>query len=104
MDDALPHNLERAFNRASKVDGAGAAQVRGDYEVCPIPKQDRADTAYACIETASHLGRVPPGWMSPAQKKLHDRVVAETRGSKPGPPRTTRGALRRMPRAGWSGG
>lgn len=77
VDNALPHNLERAFSRASEVDGAGAAQVRGDYEVCPIPKQDRADTAYACIETASHLRRVPRGWMSPAQKKLHDRAVAE---------------------------
>jgi hypothetical protein len=76
VDDAVPSNLARLYSRV--VNDAGLrGTVRGDFEVCPIPKQGFADTAYACIQTATHLRRISPDWMSPAQKRLHDRAVAD---------------------------
>ena len=79
VDDAVPHNLDLFYNKAADVAGLGGATVRGDFEVCPIPKQGLADTAYACIQTATHLKRVSRDWMSPAQKRRHDRAVAAAR-------------------------
>ena len=74
VDNAVPSNLGQFYTRVVEAAGSvGGAAVRGDFEVCPIPKQDRAETAYACIQSATHLRRVSVHWMSPAQKKLYDQ-------------------------------
>jgi hypothetical protein len=78
VDYAVPRNLQTAFQIATNSAGSmGGAAVRGDFEVCPIPKDGIAESAYACIETAKHLRRISPNWMSPAQKRLHDQSEAE---------------------------
>ena len=75
---AVPHNLELSYDSAiSRAGSLGGAQVRGDFEVCPIANQGWfADQAFACIQSATHLRRVSPNWMSPAQKRLHDQFAA----------------------------
>ncbi|HEY5410411.1 MAG TPA: hypothetical protein VIJ94_06765 [Caulobacteraceae bacterium] len=79
VDYAVPHNLEMSYSNAVNHAGSAAgAAVRGDFEVCPIPNQGRfADQAFACIQSATHLRRISPNWMSPAQKRLHDQSVAD---------------------------
>ncbi len=78
VDHAVPRNLEMSYNNAvSRTGSVGGVRVRGDFEVCPIPNQGWfADQAFACIQSATHLRRVSPNWMSPAQKRLHDQFAA----------------------------